>query len=67
MNLKEQVAAIDDGRFEAIAKLDFSDSCRRCRTWTGEGAGGYRCACLGSCPGVTLSEEMKDYIKRKIS
>ena len=69
MSFSERLIAIDDGRFEKLIEAmdGTSDYCERCRFWTGNEADGQaRCACIGSCPGVTLSERLKDYLKEKL-
>jgi len=65
---KESVIAVDDGRFaELLRVVGFKDECCRCAYFTGEYSDKMynRCAVMGRCAGVTLSEDLKEYLMRK--
>ena len=65
--LKERVASIEKNRFADLAGLlDFEDNCLECNEFDSTLPESFRCAMLGSCPGITLSEELKQYIIRKL-
>ena len=65
--LKDRVASIDKNRFSDLAGLlDFQDCCLECHVFDSVAEDDYRCAMLGTCPGITLSEDIKQYIIRKL-
>lgn len=62
MNLRAELRAIDDGRFERVlSALDVRDACAECKYMNPRAKETFRCAVLGSCPAVTLSEKTLDY------
>lgn len=63
MKPTEFINEATNGRFKWLAGLALEDSCMQCfrfnhRLEQGPGTD-YRCAVLGRCPGITLSETMK--------
>ncbi len=66
IDYKLAVCEIDNGRFQnVIHAFKMNDSCHKCGYLRPNGEM-YRCAVIGGCPGVTLSQRTKDYIERKI-
>ena len=68
MTLRDRVAQIKDGRFSNLAEaLDWKDECTDCRYMEPQAKNRYRCAVLGTCPGVTLCDELKEYILKALN
>ena len=66
-NFFQQLKEIENGRFyDVIRYLNISDHCGRCSFFDREQPQTYRCACIGSCIGVTLSEKVKSYLIEKL-
>jgi len=69
MNLKTQISKMDMGRFELLAEaMDVKDICAKCYSFNSSVGDrqAYRCACIPSCIGVTLSPRAKKYILERI-
>jgi len=55
----DQLKSIQNGRLiPLIESLDFKEVCFECTYFDSSQSKRYRCACLGSCPGITLSPGM---------
>ena len=65
--LSERIRRITNCKKIADA-FDFDGTCEKCGTFnpTIDPMNGYLCACIGTCPAVTLSKEMLDYIHREL-
>lgn len=67
MSLADEVASLESGRFATLTTcVNFKDVCKECNYWDKSQIDSYRCACIGQCPGVTLSKKLKDYILRSL-
>ena len=70
VTLKEQLLAIDEGRFTRIVNaLDgIQDECAKCSHFRPElpPGQGYRCRVLGSCPAATLHPDAQSYWRWKL-
>lgn len=64
---KEQLYNVDGGRFKPVlSTLGITPECFVCSHFDETKVDEYRCACLGSCIGVTLSERLKEYLLSNI-
>lgn len=67
MSFQDRIRAIDNGRFnKIISALSISEECSRCHIFDSNAADSCRCACIPSCIGVTLSENVKSYLLWKL-
>lgn len=65
-DFKERLIAIDDGRFEKVLNgLNVKPVCEGCNTFNPLKRESYKCAVLGRCPGITLSDRTKEYLIKR--
>ena len=66
-SLIDMINGIENGRFSNLTDaIQFSDTCLKCSLFDLSQKDHYRCACLGKCPGVTLSYDTNSYLLKKI-
>ena len=69
--LKDQLKAIDNGRFNKIIEaLDVKDICIECNHFNytlNDIRKGYRCKCTPSCIAATLHPDLQSYLLMKIN
>jgi len=68
-SFKDRLIAVDKDRFKTLIQpLSVTDTCEGCYYWDKDlGTGrAYRCATMGNCIGVTLSERIKGYLRDRI-
>ena len=70
MSLKQRIAAIDGGRFEAIIDAcDVKDACESCNYFNksiNDDRQGYRCHTMPACIDATLNPLLITYINKKL-
>lgn len=66
MKIKEKLIATDSRFSDIIEALDVKEVCMECGYFNKNQAQYYRCAIIGNCIGVTLSDRVNEYLIGKL-